>query len=114
MADVREVKWLRELLDRMQADRGGFTIWAGQDITAHDRESVWKSVSPIWTLRQSTRDRLEFPVSPDVPSAAYLDFGLAASSARCFCQASYSGVPGLGGTSLGMPPSHVGMCSAMA
>jgi hypothetical protein len=38
----------------------------------------------------------------------------AASSARFFCQASYSAVPGRGGTSFGIPPSHVEMLSATA
>jgi hypothetical protein len=42
----------------------------------------------------------------------YFDFIAAACSARFFCHASYSGVPGRGGTSLGIPPSHVGTWSA--
>jgi hypothetical protein len=37
---------------------------------------------------------------------------LAASSARFLCHSSYSTVPRLGGTSLGIPPSHVGTLSA--
>ena len=43
-----------------------------------------------------------------------LSFGRAASSARCAIQASYSGVPRRGGTSLGIPPSHIGILSATA
>jgi hypothetical protein len=45
---------------------------------------------------------------------AYFDLIVAASSARFCCQASYSGVPGRGGTSFGIPPSHVGMLSTTA
>ena len=44
----------------------------------------------------------------------YFDLIVAASSARFFCHASYSGVPGRGGTSFGIPPSHVGTLSATA
>ena len=36
----------------------------------------------------------------------------AASSARFFIHSSYSGVPRRGGTSLGIPPNHVGTLSA--
>jgi hypothetical protein len=43
---------------------------------------------------------------------AYFDLIFAASSARFFCHASYSGVPRRGGTSFGIPPSHVGTLSA--
>jgi hypothetical protein len=43
---------------------------------------------------------------------AYFDLIVAASSARFFCHASYSGVPRRGGTSFGIPPSHVGTLSA--
>jgi hypothetical protein len=42
----------------------------------------------------------------------YFDLIVAASSARFFCQASYSSVPGRGGTSFGIPPNHVGTLSA--
>jgi hypothetical protein len=45
-------------------------------------------------------------------AVAYFDLILAASSARFCCHASYSGVPGRGGTSFGIPPSHVGTLSA--
>jgi hypothetical protein len=48
------------------------------------------------------------------PICAYFDLIVAASSARFFCHASYSGVPGRGGTSFGIPPSHVGTLSATA
>ena len=41
-----------------------------------------------------------------------LVFGRAASLARSACHASYSGVPRRGGTSFGIPPSHVGTVSA--
>ena len=41
-----------------------------------------------------------------------LVFGRAASLARSGCHASYSGVPRRGGTSFGIPPSHVGTVSA--
>jgi hypothetical protein len=44
----------------------------------------------------------------------YFDLIVAASSARFFCQASYSGVPRRGGASFGIPPSHVGTLSATA
>ena len=44
----------------------------------------------------------------------YFDLTAAASSARLVCQASYSGVPGRGGTSFGIPPSHIGTWSAIA
>jgi hypothetical protein len=43
---------------------------------------------------------------------AYFDLTAAASSARFCCHASYSGVPLRGGTSFGIPPSHVGTLSA--
>ena len=43
---------------------------------------------------------------------AYFDLIFAASSARFFCQASYSGVPRRGGTSFGSPPSQLGTLSA--
>ena len=42
----------------------------------------------------------------------YFDLIVAASLARFFCHASYSAVPGRGGTPLGIPPSHVGTLSA--
>jgi hypothetical protein len=45
---------------------------------------------------------------------SYFDLGVAASSARFFCHASYSGVPRRGGTSFGNPPIHVGTLSATA
>ncbi|WP_108513326.1 hypothetical protein [Bradyrhizobium algeriense] len=45
---------------------------------------------------------------------AYLDLIVAASSERFFCHASYSGVPGRGGTPFGIPPNHVGTLSATA
>jgi hypothetical protein len=43
---------------------------------------------------------------------AYFDLTAAASSARFCCNASYSGVPLRGGTSFGIPPSHIGTLSA--
>ena len=44
--------------------------------------------------------------------AFYFDLTAAASSARFLCHQSYSGVPGRGGTSFGIPPSHIGTWSA--
>ena len=45
-------------------------------------------------------------------NAIYFDLTAAASSARFFCHELYSGVPGRGGTSFGIPPSHIGTWSA--
>ena len=49
---------------------------------------------------------------PTSVGRTYFDLIAAASSARFFCHASYSAVPGRGGTSFGIPPSHVGTLSA--
>src|SRR3954468_18282868 len=56
------------------------------------------------------REKINYLASGPV-SLPFAGLIAAASSARFFIHSSYSGVPRRGGTSLGMPPNHIGMWS---